>query len=95
MSRRRSWSVRFQTEPRRRRRVDESAIIQSEMSKTVTPKSKLARKVRGKSARMTLSIRRRRSSKAEDRLDGMAAVKALKEPTGRIPYQKARRDLDL
>jgi hypothetical protein len=65
------------------------------MSKTATPKAKLARKVRGKGARMTLSTRRRRSSKTEDRLDGVAAVKALKDPTERIPYQKARRDLDL
>jgi hypothetical protein len=43
---------------------------------------------------MTLSSHRRRS-KSEDRLDGMAATKALKESAERIPYQKARRDLDL
>lgn len=76
------------------RRVAEAVIIQFEMSKTATPKAKLARRVRGKSAPMTLSSRRRPSSKAEDRLDGMAAVKALKESTERIPYQKARRDLE-
>ncbi len=72
-----------------------SAIIPFEMSKTATPKARPGRKVREKSAPVTLSTRRRRPSKAEDRLDGMAAVKALKEPTGRVPYQKARRDLDL
>jgi hypothetical protein len=43
---------------------------------------------------MTLSSRQRRS-KAEDRLDGTITMKALKESAERIPYQKARRDLDL
>jgi hypothetical protein len=38
---------------------------------------------------------RRRRSKAEDRLDGAAATKALGEAAERIPYQKAHRDLDL
>jgi hypothetical protein len=66
----------------------------NEMSKVAVPKSKSARKVPRKSARIILSTRRRRS-KAEDRLDGMAAMKALKESAERIPYQKARRDLDL
>jgi hypothetical protein len=45
------------------------------MSKTATPKAKLARKAGAKSARTTFSTPRRRSSKAEDRLDGMATVK--------------------
>jgi hypothetical protein len=72
----------------------ESAIIRYEMSKSSAPKAKPARRVRGKSARITLSTRRRRS-KAEDRLDAMTAMKALKESDERIPYQKARRDLDL
>lgn len=75
------------------RRV-ESAIIKCDMSKVTAPKAKPARRVLRKSGRITLSTRRRRS-KAEDRLDGMAAMKALKEPAERIPYQKARRDLDL
>jgi hypothetical protein len=64
------------------------------MSKVAAPKAKVSRKVRGKRARITLSSRRRRL-KAEDRLDGAAAMKALKEPAERIPYQKVRRDLDL
>jgi hypothetical protein len=75
-------------------RLAESAMIRYEMSKVVAPKTKPARRVRRKGARITLSTRRRQS-KAEDRLDGAAAMKALKEPAERIPYQKARRDLDL
>jgi hypothetical protein len=71
-----------------------SAIIGLEMSKVAAPKAKPARRVRGKGARIKLTARRRRS-KAEDRLDGAAATKALREATERIPYQKARRDLDL
>jgi hypothetical protein len=63
------------------------------MSKVAVPKSKSARKTPRKSARITLSSRRRRS-KSEDCLDGMAAINALRE-AGRIPYQKARGDLDL
>jgi hypothetical protein len=63
------------------------------MSKVAAPKAKPARRVRGKAARSTLSTRR--TSKAEDRLDGAAASKALRESAERIPYQKARRDLDL
>jgi hypothetical protein len=64
-----------------------------EMSKVAAPKAKPARRVRGKGARIKLSARRR--SKAEDRLDGAAATKALRESADRIPYEKARRDLDL
>jgi hypothetical protein len=64
------------------------------MSKVAAPKAKPSRRVRGEFARTTLSTRRRRS-KAEDRLDGAAATKALRESAERIPYQKARRDLDL
>ena len=75
-------------------RLAESAIIRYEMSKVVAPKTKPARRVRKKGARITLSTRRRRS-KAEDRLDGTAAMKALKESAERISYLKARRDLDL
>jgi hypothetical protein len=74
-------------------RVD-SAIMEHEMSKVAVPRSKSARKTPRKSARIALSSRRRRS-KSEDRLDGMAAANALKESAERIPYQKARRDLDL
>jgi hypothetical protein len=71
-----------------------SAIIGLEMSKVAPPQAKPARRTRGKGARITLSTRRRRS-KAEDRLDGTAAMKAFRESAERIPYQKARRDLDL
>jgi hypothetical protein len=71
-----------------------SAIIGLEMSKAAPPKAKPAKRVSGKSARIALKTRRRRS-KAEDRLDGAAAMKALREPAERISYQKARRDLDL
>jgi hypothetical protein len=63
------------------------------MSKVAAPKAKSARRVRGKSAR--IKVTRRRRSKAEDRRDGAAAMKALRESAERIPYQKARRDLDL
>jgi hypothetical protein len=72
----------------------EVAIIRSDMSKVAAPKAKVSRKVRGKSARIAVSTRRRRS-KTEDRLDATAAMKALKESAERIPYQKVRRDLDL
>lgn len=65
-----------------------------EMSKVAPPEAKPARRVRRKGAGIALSTRRRRS-KAEDRLDGDAATKALRESAERIPYQKARRDLDL
>jgi hypothetical protein len=71
-----------------------SAIIGNEMSKVAPPEAKASRRVRGKGARITLSTRRR-PSKPEDRLDGDAATKALRESAERIPYQKARRDLDL
>jgi hypothetical protein len=71
-----------------------SVIIGIDMSKVTAPKAKPSRRVRGKVARIKLSTRRRRS-KAEDRLDGAAATKALRESAERIPYQKARRDLDL
>jgi len=73
-------------------RPAESAIIGYEMSKAVSSKAKLSRRGPAKDTRKTLSTRRRRS-KAEDRLDGMAATKALKESAERIPYHKARRDL--
>jgi hypothetical protein len=63
------------------------------MSKVAVPKAKPARRVRQKTARITLSTRQRRS-KAENRLDGAAAMKAL-ESAERIPYQRARRDLTL
>jgi hypothetical protein len=66
----------------------------SGMPKAVPSKAKRSRRVGGKSARITLPTRRRQS-KAEDRLDGTAAMKALKESAERIPYQKARRDLGL
>jgi hypothetical protein len=69
------------------------AIIRNELSKAAAPKAKPSRRIRGKSSRIALSARQRRS-KAEDRRDGVAAMKALKEPA-RTPYQKARRDLDL
>ena len=62
------------------------------MSKATAPKARVSRRVRGKSAGITVSTRRRRS-KAEDRLDGTTAMKALKESAERIPYQKARRAL--
>jgi hypothetical protein len=64
------------------------------MSKVAARKAKPTRKARGKGAQIKLSTRRRRP-KAEDRLDGAAAMKALGESSERIPYQKARRDLDL
>jgi hypothetical protein len=70
------------------------AIIEHEMSKAVGPRTRSGRKVRRKDARIAVPTRRPRS-KAEDRLDGMAALKALKESAERIPYQEARRDLDL
>src|SRR6266508_2907474 len=73
-------------------RVD--SAIMHEMSKVAVPRSKSARKTPRKSARIALSSRRRRT-KSEDRLDGMAATNALKESAERIPYRKARRDLDL
>jgi hypothetical protein len=66
----------------------------NEMSKVAVPKSKSARKAPRKSARIRVPSRRQRS-KSEDRLDGMAAIDALKESAERIPYRKARRDLDL
>ena len=72
----------------------DSAIMEHEMSKVAVPRSKSARKTPRKSARIALSSRRRRS-KSEDRLDGLGATNALKESAERIPYQKARRDLDL
>jgi hypothetical protein len=72
----------------------DSAIMKPEMSKVAVPRSKSARKTPRKSARIALSSRRRRS-KSEDRLDGMAATNALKKSAERIAYQKARRDLDL
>ncbi len=64
------------------------------MSKVAARKAKSARGARGKGAQIKLSTRQRRS-KAEDRRDGAAAMKALTESSERIPYQKARRDLDL
>jgi hypothetical protein len=71
-----------------------SAIIGYDMSKVATPKAKPARRVRGKAAPIKASTRRR-LSKTEDRLDGAAATKALRESAERISYQKARRDLGL
>jgi hypothetical protein len=71
-----------------------SVIIGNEMSKVAAPKAKPAKRVRGKGTRIKLSSQRRRS-KAQDRLDGAAAMKALRESAERLPYQKARRDLDL
>jgi hypothetical protein len=71
-------------------RPDESAIIRYEMSKVIAPKTKPAKGARQKSARITLSTRRRRRSKSEDRLDGTAAMKALKESSERIPYPARR-----
>ena len=64
------------------------------MSKVAVPASNSTSKLSRKKARIALSTRRR-ASKSEDRRDGRAAMKALKESAERIPYQKARRDLDL
>jgi hypothetical protein len=63
------------------------------MSKVTASKTKSPRRVRGKATRITVSSRRR--SKAEDHVDGAAATSALRESPERIPYRKARRDLDL
>lgn len=67
------------------------------MSKAAARKgkmSKTAKKISAKSGRISLSVRRPRS-RDEDRLDGEAALKALRESAERIPYEKARRDLGL
>ena len=56
--------------------------------------SKTSEKGSAKSGRISLSVRRPRS-KDEDRPDGEAALKALRETAERIPYEKARRDLGL
>jgi len=56
--------------------------------------SKATKKSSAKSGRISLSARRPRS-RDEDRLDGEAALKALRESAERIPYEKARRDLGL
>jgi hypothetical protein len=56
--------------------------------------SKTSKKSSAKSGRISLSVRRPRS-RDKDRLDGEAALKALRESAERIPYEKARRDLGL
>jgi hypothetical protein len=55
------------------------------MSRVAPPKAKPVRRTRKTGARIGLSTRRR--SKAEDRLDGDAAIRALRESAERIPYQ--------
>lgn len=64
------------------------------MSKAAARKGKTSKKSSAKSGRISLSSRRTRS-RGEDRLDGEAALKALRESAERIPYEKARRDLGL
>ena len=64
------------------------------MSKAVARKGKTSKKSAAKNGRISLSIRRPRS-RSEDRLDGEAALKALRESAERIPYEKTRRDLGL
>jgi thymidine phosphorylase len=64
------------------------------MSKAAARKGKTSKKSSAKIGRISLSIRRPRS-RGEDRLDGEAALKALRESAERIPYEKARRDLGL
>jgi hypothetical protein len=53
-----------------------------------------ARKGKTSKTSKKLSVRRPRS-RDEDRLDGEAALKALRGSAERIPYEKARRDLGL
>jgi hypothetical protein len=67
---------------------------ETQMSKAAARKGKTSKKSSAKSRRISLSIRRPRS-RDEDRLDGEAALKALRESAERIPYEKARRDLGL
>jgi hypothetical protein len=55
---------------------------------------KTSKKSSAKSGRISLSVRRPKA-RDEDRLDGEAALKALRESAERIPYEKARRDLGL
>lgn len=64
------------------------------MSKAAARKGRTHKKSSAKGRRISLSIRRSRS-RDEDRLDGEAALKALRESAERVPYEKARRDLGL
>ena len=64
------------------------------MSKAAARKGKTHKKSSAKGRRISLSVRRPQSSD-EDRLDGEAALKTLRESAERIPYEKARRDLGL
>jgi hypothetical protein len=66
----------------------------AQMSKAAARKGKTSKKSSAKSSRISLSSRRTRS-RGEDRFDGEAALKALRESAERIPYEKARRDLGL
>ena len=62
------------------------------MSKAAARKGKISKKSATKTSRVSFSTGRPRS-RDEDRLDGEAALKALKESAERIPYEKVRRDL--
>jgi hypothetical protein len=63
------------------------------MSKAAARKGKTSKKSSARSGRISLSIRHPQS-RGEDRLDGEAALKALRE-SERVLYEKARRDLGL
>jgi thymidine phosphorylase len=80
---------------RRNRATGECVIVKAQkrrqMSKAAARKGKISKKSSAKSGRISLSIRRPRSM-GEDRLDGEAALKALRKSAERIPYEKARRD---
>jgi len=64
------------------------------MSKAAARKGKVSKKSTAKTSRISLTTRRPRS-RNEDRLDGEAALRALRESAERVPYEKVRRDLGL